>query len=344
MKKFVAIALATLGLSYFALTPAAAQTWPQKPIRVIVPFPAGGGTDVVARMVADHLSKLLGQPIFVENRGGANGAVGLQALKQSDPDGYTLGFTSDTPMTVNPWLYKDLSYDPLKDFVPVASAVRLPGMLAANPSLPANTIAELIALAKQKPDGLAYGSAGIGNFSHLAMVLFTQATGVKMLHVPYKGTGPMAMGIIGGEVQVEFNNVSTLLPFVKDGKLKALAVAEPKRMAKFPDWPAVAETVRLQFEAGIDDLRRLAGTEQSRRQLADLDAWCLDGREGLRRVKPDVEPVIAKQGEAVRHRNASGEAQKISADRHVVVREVDCLNSGLLRQQAFKRSTPSGHR
>src|ERR1700684_1814106 len=243
MKKFVAIAFATLGLSYFALSPAAAQNWPQKPVRLIVPFPAGGCTDVVARRVADHLSILLGQPTFVENRGGANGAVGLAALKQSDPDGYTLGFTSDTPMTVNPWLYKDLSYDPLKDFVPVASAVRLPGMLAANPSLPANTIAELIALAKQKPDGLAYGTAGVGNFSHLAMVLFTQATGVKMLHVPYKGTGPMAMGIIGGEVQVEFNNVSTLLPFVKAGKLKALAVPPAKRMAVFRAWAGGGETV-----------------------------------------------------------------------------------------------------
>jgi tripartite-type tricarboxylate transporter receptor subunit TctC len=243
MKKIVAAMAAALCLSCLALTPSLAQNWPQKPIRVIVPFPAGGGTDFVGRLVADRLSKVLNQPIFVENRGGANGAVGLEALKQSDADGYTLGFTSDTPMTVNPWLYKDLAYDPLKDFVPIATAVRLPGMLAANPSLPANTIAELIALAKQKPDGIAYGSAGVGNFSHLAMVLFTQATGVKMLHVPYKGTGPMAMGIIGGEVQVEFNNVSTLLPYVKDGKLKALAVAEPKRMPEFPDWPAVAETV-----------------------------------------------------------------------------------------------------
>jgi tripartite-type tricarboxylate transporter receptor subunit TctC len=243
MKKIVAAMAAALCLSCLALTPSLAQNWPQKPIRVIVPFPAGGGTDFVGRLVADRLSKVLNQPIFVENRGGANGAVGLEALKQSDADGYTLGFTSDTPMTVNPWLYKDLAYDPLKDFMPIASAVRLPGMLAANPSLPANTIAELIALAKQKPDGIAYGSAGVGNFSHLAMVLFTQATGVKMLHVPYKGTGPMAMGIIGGEVQVEFNNVSTLLPYVKDGKLKALAVAEPKRMPEFPDWPAVAETV-----------------------------------------------------------------------------------------------------
>jgi tripartite-type tricarboxylate transporter receptor subunit TctC len=243
MKKIVAAVAAALCLSCLALTPSLAQDWPQKPIRVIVPFPAGGGTDFVGRLVADRLSKVLNQPIFVENRGGANGAVGLEALKQSDADGYTLGFTSDTPMTVNPWLYKNLAYDPLKDFVPIATAVRLPGMLAANPSLPANTIAELIALAKQKPDGIAYGSAGVGNFSHLAMVLFTQATGVKMLHVPYKGTGPMAMGIIGGEVQVEFNNVSTLLPYVKDGKLKALAVAEPKRMPEFPDWPAVAETV-----------------------------------------------------------------------------------------------------
>jgi tripartite-type tricarboxylate transporter receptor subunit TctC len=243
MKKLLTTLAATFGLVCLALAPSAAQDWPQKPIRFIVPFPAGGGTDFVARMVADRMSKVLNQPIYVENRGGANGAVGLGALKQSDPDGYTLGFTSDTPMTVNPWLYKDLSYDPTKDFIPIATAVRLPGMLAANPALPANNIAELIALAKQKPNGIAYGSAGVGNFSHLAMVLFTQATGTQMLHVPYKGTGPMAMGIIGGEVQVEFNNVATLLPFVKDGKLKALAVAEPKRMPEFPDWPAVAETV-----------------------------------------------------------------------------------------------------
>jgi tripartite-type tricarboxylate transporter receptor subunit TctC len=243
MRRFATTVAVTLGLLSLALAPSAAQDWPAKPIRLIVPYPAGGGTDFVARLVADHLSKLLNQPIFVENRGGANGAIGLQAIKQSEPDGYTLGFSADTALTVNPWLYKDLSYDPLKDFIPVASAVRLPGMLAANPSFPANTIAELITLAKQKPGSVAYGSAGVGNFSHLAMVLFSQATGVQMLHVPYKGTGPLAMGILGGEVQIEFNNVATLLPFVKDHKLKPLAVAEPKRMPEFSDWPAVAETV-----------------------------------------------------------------------------------------------------
>ena len=243
MKKLAAACAATLALLSFTSAPASAQNWPQKPIRMIVPYPAGGGTDFVGRLVAEHLSHRLNQPIFVENRAGANGAVGLQALKQSEPDGYTIAATSDTPMTVNPWLYKDLSYDPLHDFVPVASVVRLPGMLAANPSLPANSIAELIALAKQKPGSIAYGSAGVGNFSHLAMELFSLATGVKLLHVPYKGTGPMAMAIIAGEVQVEFNNVSTLLPYVQAGKLKVLAVAEPQRMPQFPDWPAVAETV-----------------------------------------------------------------------------------------------------
>jgi len=243
MKKLATTLMAVLGMLYFTLAPSLAQTWPQRPIRMIVPFPAGGGTDFVARLVANHLSERLNQPIYVENRGGANGAIGLQAVKQSAPDGYTLGFTSDTPMTVNPWLYKDLSYDPLHDFIPVVSAVRLPGMLAANPSFPANTIAELIELAKKNPNSIAYDSAGVGNFSHLAMVLFSQATDVKLLHVPYKGTGPMAMAILGGEVQIEFNNVSTLLQYVQAGKLKALAVAEPHRIPYLPDIPAVAETV-----------------------------------------------------------------------------------------------------
>jgi tripartite-type tricarboxylate transporter receptor subunit TctC len=146
-------------------------------------------------------------------------------------------------MTVNPWLYKDLSYQPLKDFVPVTSAVRLPGMLAAHPSFPANTIADLIKLAKEKPGSINYASAGVGNFSHLAMELFSSAAGVKLQHVPYKGTAPAAQALLAGEVQVGFNNVQTLLQFVQEGKLKVLGVAEPKRIPQFPNYPAVAETV-----------------------------------------------------------------------------------------------------
>jgi tripartite-type tricarboxylate transporter receptor subunit TctC len=243
MRTLLKLILAAVCLLGLALAPAGAQNWPQKSIRFIVPFPAGGGTDVVARLVAKNLGDKLGQTIIVENRGGANGAIGLQVVKQSLPDGYTFAFTSDTPMTVNPWLYKDLPYRPLQDFVPVASAVRLPGMLAANPSFPANTIAELIALAKAKPGSINYATAGVGNFSHLAMELFSGAAGVKLQHVPYKGTAPAAQALVSGEVQVGFNNIQTLLGFVQDHKLKVLGVAEPKRVPEFPDWPAVAETV-----------------------------------------------------------------------------------------------------
>jgi tripartite-type tricarboxylate transporter receptor subunit TctC len=235
--------LAAAALSCVAIDPSLAQSWPQKTVRFIVPFPPGGGTDVVARMVAKNLQDKLGQTVIVENRGGANGAIGLMAVKQGVHDGYTFAFTSDTPMTVNPWLYKDLAYDPLKDFVPVTSAVRLPGMLAAHPSFAPNTIAELIALAKQKPGSINYASAGVGNFSHLAMELFSSAAGIKLQHVPYKGTAPAAQALLSGEVQVGFNNVQTLLQFVQEGKLKPLGVAEPKRIPQFPDYPAVAETV-----------------------------------------------------------------------------------------------------
>jgi tripartite-type tricarboxylate transporter receptor subunit TctC len=233
----------TLMLACALPAAAAAQAWPQRPIRMIVPFPAGGGTDFIARLAAKHLSDRLGQQVFVENRGGANGAVGLQALMQSDADGYTISTCSDTPLVVNPSLYEKLAYSPLRDFVPVATMVRFPGMLAVHPSVPARSVSELIALAKAKPGSLAYASAGIGNFSHLAMELFSQATGVKLLHVPYKGTGPASLALVGGEVQMGFNNVQTLLQTVQSGKLVALAVAEPKRLPALPDLPAVAETV-----------------------------------------------------------------------------------------------------
>src|SRR5262249_27210908 len=155
-----------------------------------------------ARLAAKPLSRRLGQQVFLAHRGGANGALGLQALMQSDPDGYTISTCSDTPLVVNPSLYEKLPYAPLRDFVPVATMERFPGMLAVHPSVPARSVSELIALAKSKPAALAYASAGVGNFSHLAMELFSQATGVKLLHVPYKGTGPASLALIGGEVQM----------------------------------------------------------------------------------------------------------------------------------------------
>jgi tripartite-type tricarboxylate transporter receptor subunit TctC len=243
LMRLAAVLLLGWALSQVTIAPAAAQSWPQKPIKMIIPFPAGGGTDFIGRVAAKHLSDRLGQQVVVENRGGANGSIGLQALSQADPDGYTIATSSDTPLVVNPWIYDKLPYQALRDFVPVATLVRFPGMLAVHPSLPVKSVAELIALAKAKPGSLAYASAGVGNFSHLAMELFSLATGVKLLHVPYKGTGPASLALIGGEVQMGFNNVQTLLQNVREGQLRALAVAEPERMPALPDVPTVAETV-----------------------------------------------------------------------------------------------------
>lgn len=244
MKRLISTLLAAAGLMAATAAPSIAQDWPQKQtIRLIVPFPAGGGTDVVARIFSKYLAERLHQTIIIENRGGANGQIGLMALKQSAPDGYTIEVTSDTPMTVNPWIYKNIGYDALRDFIPVISLIRLPSMLAVHPSVPARTVAEFIALAKSKPGAINYGSAGVGNFSHLEMELFSQAAGIKLVHVPYKGTGPLAIGMLGGEVHAGFNNVSTLLQQTQTGKLIALAVAEPKRMADLPDVPTIAETL-----------------------------------------------------------------------------------------------------
>lgn len=221
----------------------AAETWPQRPIKMIVPFPPGGGTDFVGRLAAKYLSERLGQPIFVENRGGANGTVGLQELMRAAPDGYTIATCSDTPLTVNPFLYSDLPYHPLKDFILVATVARSAEMLAVHPSVPVHTVSELVALAKTKPGQLTYGSAGIGNFSHLAMELLSLDTGAKFLHVPYKGTGPAAMAVIAGDVQIGFIPVQTMWPHVQAGQAVALGVGEPKRLPGLPDVPTVAETI-----------------------------------------------------------------------------------------------------
>ena len=243
MQNLVRKLIIALGMLGFASMIAVAQSWPQKPIRMIVPFPPGGGTDFVGRLVAKHLSQRLGQTIFVENRGGANGTVGLQALMQSNPDGYTIATTSDTPLTVNPLLYENLPYEPLRDFVLVATVARSAEMLAVHPSIPARNVPELIAFAKENPDRLSFGSGGVGNFSHLAMELFSLETGVKLLHVPYKGTGPAAMALIAGDVQIGFIPVQTLLPYVKSGQLVAIAIGEPQRMPSLPDVPTVSETL-----------------------------------------------------------------------------------------------------
>ena len=222
---------------------AAADAWPSKPIKMVVPFAAGGGTDFIGRLVAKHLSERLGAQVFVENRGGANGTIGVQAVATADPDGYTILATSDSTLVVNPWLYAKLPYQALRDFAPVGTMVRFPGLLAVHPSVPVRSVAELVALAKAKPGTISYATGGNGNFSHLAAELFSLATGVKLLHVPFRGVGPAAQAVIAGDVNMMFNNIQTTIEHVRAGKLVALAVNEPKRIPALPDLPAVAETV-----------------------------------------------------------------------------------------------------
>ena len=222
---------------------AAAQNWPSKPIKMIVPFPAGGGTDFIGRLAAKHLGERLGQPVYVDNRGGANGSIGVQAMMQSPPDGYTLGAISDGPTVINPVLYEKNPYQPLRDFVPVAQMIKFPSMLVAHPSVPAKSVAELIALAKAKPGALNYSSGGTGNFSHLGPELLAYQAGIKLTHVPYRGVGPATTAVLAGDVQLMYNNVATALEHVKAGKLVALAVGEPKRLPALPDVPAIAETL-----------------------------------------------------------------------------------------------------
>jgi len=222
---------------------ALAQAWPTKPIKLIVPFPAGGGTDFIGRLAAKQLSERLGQPVYVDNRGGANGSIGVQAMMQSAPDGYTLGAISDGPTVINPVLYEKNPYYPLRDFVAVAQMIKYPSMLTANPSVPVKSVAELIALAKAKPGALNYSSGGTGNFSHLGLELFAYQAGIKLVHVPYRGVGPATTAVLAGDVQLMYNNVATALEHVKAGKLVALAVGEPQRLPALPDVPAIAETL-----------------------------------------------------------------------------------------------------
>ena len=242
MKSFFRIGASAFALSLLMPALATAQ-WPGKPIKMIVPFPAGGGTDFIGRLAAKQLGDRLGQTVFVDNRGGANGAIGAQALAQAAPDGYTIAAISDGPTVINPALYEKLAYHPLRDFVPVAMMIKFPSMLTANPSVPVRNVAELIALAKAKPGTLNYSSGGTGNYSHLGLELLAYQAGIKLVHVPYRGVGPATTAVLAGDVQLMYNNVATALEHVKAGKLTALAVGEPRRLPALPDIPAIAETL-----------------------------------------------------------------------------------------------------
>jgi tripartite-type tricarboxylate transporter receptor subunit TctC len=230
---------------------ALAQAWPAKPIRLMVPFPPGGSTDIVARIVAQKLSEKLGQSIVIENRGGAGGTLGTAVVAKAAPDGYTLTVASTSTHVVAPSVYTKLDYDPVKDFAPVSLMAVSPYLLVVNPSLPAKTLKELVALAKKQPGKLNYASAGVGSTTHLAMEMLKHASATYMLHIPYNGNGPAGTALIGGQVEVLFGSLPALLPHAKSGRARALAVGTPKRSPSLPEVPTVAESGYPGFDASL---------------------------------------------------------------------------------------------
>jgi tripartite-type tricarboxylate transporter receptor subunit TctC len=239
--------LQAAGLVLALSTAAAAQDYPTKPLRLIIPFPPGGSNDVVGRMIATHLGERLGKQVVVDNRSGAGGVIGTEIAANSPPDGYTLLVIS-IAHSVNPWLYR-LNYDPLKSFTPVGILASGPNVLAVNPALPVNSVKELVALAKQKPGDIQYASAGVGSFQHLGGELFKLEAGVDMLHVPFKGGGPAMIDVIGGHTKLLFSSLVQTTPHIKSGKLKALATGGAKRSPVLPDVPTVKEAGVPSYEA-----------------------------------------------------------------------------------------------
>src|SRR5471032_1826718 len=228
---------------------AQATDYPNHPITLIVPYAPGGGNDVLARGVAEPMSKALGQPIVIENHGGAGGSIGTRQVAKSAPDGYTLGLGGTGTLAIDPTLYAKAGYDPRKDFAPVGLIATSPLISVVNPSLPARNVQELIALAKAEPGKLNYASAGTGSGIHLGTVLFAQAAGIDLTHVPYRGTGPALTDLLGGHVTLYFSSLPSAVGLVKDGKLRALAVTGSKRSATFPNVPTVAEQGLPGFDA-----------------------------------------------------------------------------------------------
>ncbi|HEX4928410.1 MAG TPA: tripartite tricarboxylate transporter substrate binding protein [Burkholderiales bacterium] len=238
--------MAKLVSTLFALVLAAsvqAQEWPAKPVKVIVPFPAGGSADLLPRIVGEKLAERWGQPVIVENRPGAAGNIGAAVVYQAEPDGYTLLSAPPPPLVINRLLYPKLAYDPTR-FVPISVIAAIPNVLLVNPKVPASSVGELIAYAKAHPGKLNYSSQGNGSTSHLTAELFkSMAGGLRIAHVPYKGTSPALAALLSGEVDMMCDNLGVSLPHVQAGRLKALAVASAKRVASLPGVPALAESL-----------------------------------------------------------------------------------------------------
>jgi tripartite-type tricarboxylate transporter receptor subunit TctC len=235
MRSIIALVAALAAVPVWAET-----AYPSKPVRFIVPSSAGGGTDIIARALSQKLSEALGQQFVVENRPGAGQMIGIELAAKAPADGHTILMVAST-LAINPIMYKKVSYDPVRDFAPITQAASLPNVLVVHPSLPVKSVAELIALAKREPGRIAYASAGIGTSPQMSVELLKSLAGIDLLHVPYKGTAPGVIDVLAGQVKVMTPNVLTALPYIKSGRLRALAVTSAKRSEALPDVPTMAE-------------------------------------------------------------------------------------------------------
>lgn len=237
-------------LCCFGAPHASAQAYPARAVRMIVPFPPGGPNDILGRVVAQKASESLGQQIIVDNRGGAGGIIGTEAAAKAAPDGYTLLLSGTAALSINPSLHAKLPYDPVKDFAPISLLATAPSILIVHPALPVKTVKEFIALAKRKPGALNYASAGIGTPPHLAGELFKSTAGINITHVPYKGGGPALTDLLAGQVELYFSGISSAIPLIKDGRVKAIAVTSAKRSSIMPEMPTIAESGLPGYEVG----------------------------------------------------------------------------------------------
>jgi tripartite-type tricarboxylate transporter receptor subunit TctC len=245
-KALLAGSLAILALGAAASAHAA---WPERPITMVVPFPPGGPTDLVARVLAKQLTDQLGQTVVVENKGGANGNIGMQYAAAAKPDGYTVLYNTSS-IALSPNLYRSLAFDPVKDFAPVSSTAVIPLVLLVHPSVPAPDTRTFVQYAREHPGKLSYGSAGAGNVTHLGALLLLRSLEIDAVHVPYRGSAPAMTDLVGGQVQLMTNTLNDSLGFIREGKLRALAVTSGARSEQLPDVPTVAEAVAPGFEMG----------------------------------------------------------------------------------------------
>lgn len=254
VRKIIHVTGITLGMLSIAPLVAVAQTYPTKPVRVIIAWPPGGANDIAGRIVMQKMTENIGQQFIIDNRGGASGIVGSDVVAKSPADGYTILVHSTTHVS-NPHLYKKVPYDTLKDFVGVSPLGRQVGMLVVHPSLPAKTVKEFIELGRKRPNELTYASSGSGSFVHLAMAMLNSMTNTRMVHVPYKGGGPAAVAIASGEVQAMTATVGSVIPHINSKRLRPVAVTSEERIAQFPQVPSIAETVKgYEFIAWVGTL------------------------------------------------------------------------------------------